>query len=180
MRSPDDQPAALSTRPVIRTDDRPGIIRGLRMLARAMLAMTEQDTLPGAGRLDDDRRRLGQLARALHRERARREEFFSGDLFAEPAWDILLDLFAAKRASELRSIKAVCLSSHVPEATALRYIELLAAQGLVERTPDRFDRRRKYLSLTALGERRMQDYLASMPPLGDLGEDLLRFLVLSN
>jgi hypothetical protein len=67
-------------------------------------------------------------------------------LFGEPAWDILLDLYAAAEANDLRSIKSACLSSQVPEATALRYIDLPAAHGRVERKPDRTDKRRKYLT----------------------------------
>ena len=64
------------------------------------------------------------------------------------------------------------------EATALRYIYSLVAHGLVERAPDKTDRRRKFLALTALGQRKMHDYLAGMPPLGDQGEDLIRLLVM--
>ena len=178
MSSPLDLDTLLSGRQLVRADDPPGVISSLRTLARAMLAITD-DSEP-LTRPDNERRQLGKLAAALHRERGRRAEFFGDGLFGEPAWDILLDLFAAARAQEVRSIKSVCLSSHVPEATALRYIDLLAAQGLVERKLDRTDRRRKYLSLTPLGERKMRDFLASMPPLGDVGQDLLRHLALSS
>ena len=177
MSSPLDIDRFIPSRPLVRRDDPPGLVSSLRTLARAMLALTEHD--PAETRGSGERRRWGQLARSLHRERARRAEFFAADLFGEPAWDILLDLYAAAKANELRSIKSACLSSHVPEATALRYIDELAAQGLVERKPDRTDKRRKYLSLTPLGERKMHDYLASMPPLGDQGEDVIRHLVLS-
>jgi len=174
VSSPTDLTGFTRGRPLIRADDPPGLVSSLRTLARAMLNLTESGAEPGA-----DRRQSGQLARALHRERERRAEFFAADLFGEPAWDILLDLYAAAKAGELRSIKSACLSSHAPEATALRYIDQLVGHGLVERKPDRTDKRRKYLSLTPLGERKMQDYLASMPPLGDTGEDLVRYLVLA-
>ncbi|MCA1661771.1 MAG: winged helix DNA-binding protein [Novosphingobium sp.] len=177
MSSPVDLDALLPGRALVRANDPPGMISSLRALARAMLAMTEGGQ--AADRYNGERRQLGDLARALHRERARRTDFFADELFGEPAWDILLDLYAASRANELRSIKAVCLSSQAADATALRYIDLLAAHGLVERKPDRTDRRRKYLSLTPLGERKMHDFLASMPPIGDSGEDLIRHLVLS-
>ena len=183
MSSPVDLDRFLPARPLVRVDDPPGLVSSLRTLARAMLALTENDAAAAERtepRGESERRQRGKLARDLHRERARRAEFFPGDLFGEPAWDILLDLYAAARANELRSIKSACLSSHAPEATALRYIEQLAAHGLVERKPDRTDKRRKYLSLTPLGERKMRDYLASMPPLGDQGEDLIRYLVLSS
>ena len=180
MSSPIDLRPFVSARPLVRADDPPGLVSSLRTLARAMLALTEADQAERAEpRANGERRQWGKLARSLHRERARRADFFPPELFGEPAWDILLDLYAAAKANELRSIKAICLSSQAPEATALRHIDQLTARGLVERKPDRTDRRRKYLSLTALGERKMQDYLASMPPLGDHGEDLIRYLVLT-
>ena len=163
---------------LVRADDAPGMITSLRTLARAMLSLTDIGSaqagapVPG-GR---DRREWGVLARNLHRERSRRASYLPVELFGEPAWDILLDLAYAAKANELRSIKAACLSSHAPEATALRYIEQLLRFGLVERIADKTDRRRKFLRLTSLGERKMHDYLAAMPPLGDHGEDLIRYI----
>ncbi|QGN53193.1 winged helix DNA-binding protein [Novosphingobium sp. Gsoil 351] len=161
----------------VRADDPPGMLLSLRTLARAMLALTD----PAAARADapqltSERRQWGALARSLHHERARRANFLPPELFGEPGWDILLDLAFAAQANEPRSIKSACLSSHVPEATALRYIDLLIRLGLVERTADKIDRRRKFVRLTELGERNMRDYLASMPPIGDQGEDLIRYL----
>ena len=163
---------------LVRTNDPPDMLASLRTLARAMLSLTDLSgaqvdvQFPASG----DRRQWGLLARNLHCERSRRANFLPPELFGEPAWDILLDLAYAAKASELRSIKAACLSSQVPEATALRYIEQLVRFGLVERIDDKTDRRRKFLRLTGLGERKMQDYLASMPPLGDHGEDLIRYI----
>lgn len=183
MSSPAKLEHFVPERQLVRADDPPGLVSSLRTLARAMLSLTEGEPGPGErgkSRPNEERRQWGPLARSLHRERNRRAEFFPAGLFGEPAWDILLDLFYAAKANELRSIKSACLSSQVPEATALRYIDQLVAHGLVERKPDRRDKRRKYLSLTPLGERKMRDYLASMPPLGDHGEDLIRHLVLSS
>ena len=85
-------------------------------------------------------------------------------MFGEPAWDILLDLFAALHLCELRSVKEVCLAANVPEATALRHIDGLIAQGLVSRRRDRTDNRRKFLTITPDGNRRMLDYLRSTHP----------------
>ena len=164
--------------PLVRSYDGPGMLTSLRTLAWAMLSLTDangaQAGLPG--KAADDRRQWGLLARNIHRERSRRANYLPAELFGEPAWDILLDLAYAAKANELRSIKSACLSSQVPEATALRYIEQLVRFGLVERIDDKTDRRRKFLRLTGLGERKMEEFLASMPPLGDHGEDLIRYI----
>lgn len=166
------------SRTLVRAEDPPGMLTSLRTLARAMLALTDS-TVAQPGRTyrnGEDRRRWGVLAQKIYVERKRRGDFFPAELFGEPAWDILLDLFHAAKASELRSIKSACLSSNVPEATALRHIGRLAAAGLAERIGDRTDRRRKFLRLTPLGQRRMEDFLVTMQPLGDQGEDLIRYL----
>jgi predicted MarR family transcription regulator len=114
---------------------------------------------------------LGRLARALYRERARRAAAFPAGLFGEPSWDILLDLFVASRENELRSVKEVCIASHAPDATALRYVEQLIDAGLVVRTRDTRDNRRKFVSLTPQGYRAMTRYLAALAEGEDLGED---------
>jgi DNA-binding MarR family transcriptional regulator len=163
---------------LVRADDAPSMLTSLRTLARAMLSLTDRSSAQAGAppAASGDRRQWGLLARSLHRERARRASFLPAELFGEPAWDILLDLTYAAKANELRSIKAACLSSQAPEATALRYIDQLVRFGLVERIDDKTDRRRKFLRLTGLGERSMRDYLISMPPIGDHGEDLIRYI----
>ena len=174
----EDAMGAIEGRQLVRSYDEPGLLTSLRTLARAMLSLTDGNAAQagGTGKATDDRRRWGLLARNIHRERSRRANYLPAELFGEPAWDILLDLAYAAKAHELRSIKSACLSSQVPEATALRYIEQLVRFGLVERIDDKTDRRRKFLRLTGLGERKMEEFLASMPPLGDHGEDLIRYI----
>ena len=182
MESPFQVEPDPAARTLTRAGDPPGLLNSLRTLARAMLALTDKDTNPrdAIREVSSDRRQWGRLARTIYRERVRRSAYFPVGVFGEPAWDILLDLFVAAKSNELRSIKAICLASQVPEATALRYIDLLADHGLVERRQDKTDRRRKFLSLTPLGERNMQDYLTSMQPIGDHGEDLIRLLTLES
>lgn len=76
-------------------------------------------------------------------------------LFADPAWDMLLDLAAWQGVRRL-SVSAVCLGARVPHATAIRYIGILLDRGLVERVPDELDRRRTHLRLTARGVAAME------------------------
>lgn len=146
------------------------------MLARALLACTEnlQSRSAAPAPRGSNGMGWGCLAKAIYAERTRRSKFFDADLFGEPAWDILLDLLVSDETGEPRSVKALCLSSKVPEATALRHIAKLTESGLIKRTPDKIDRRRAFLSLTPQGKCKMQAYLASMPPIGDHVEKLVR------
>jgi len=96
----------------------------------------------------------------LIRERREREQCFDADLFADPAWDILLDLAHASATGRRLCVTAVCIGSGVPTTTALRWIGLLIDAGLVEREDDPFDRRRGWLALTEAGRDAMDGYLA--------------------
>ena len=106
----------------------------------------------------DDSLKLGKLAYNEYNERLLRAEYLSVDLFGEPSWDILLDLFIAKT-SELRiSITSACIASHVPLTTALRWLSVLEEAGLIIRTGDTKDKRRSWVELTESGYNSMASY----------------------
>lgn len=66
-------------------------------------------------------------------------------LFADPAWDILLDLYAAHARGHRISIGSATIAAAVPPTTALRYIDALQKHGLIARQADPRDKRRFYL-----------------------------------
>lgn len=99
-----------------------------------------------------------RLIRRILRQRQQRAHFFGDDLFADPAWEMLLDL-AAARAEDIRvSVTSLCIASGVPPTTALRWITMLTEAGLVERTEDDVDRRRAFIALSPRGADVMARY----------------------
>jgi len=89
-----------------------------------------------------------RLVRRIIRHRQLRGRFFDAALFADPAWDMLLDLTAA-RAEETRvSVTSLCIASGVPPTTALRWIGQMVEQGLFVRVDDQADRRRAFIALS--------------------------------
>ena len=88
--------------------------------------------------------RLERMARL----RARRRELIGGDLFADPAWDILLTLLDSSLTGREESVSSACVAAAVPYSTALRWLNLLETRGWVERRPDRGDHRRILVRLT--------------------------------
>jgi len=102
------------------------------------------------------------LARALYEERRRRDQFFRASLFAEPAWDILLDLRIQARAARMPSVSSACIGSAAPPSTALRYLLVLESEGLVERSVDPTDARRKLTRLSHRGAELLDAYLHSI------------------
>lgn len=103
-----------------------------------------------------------ELARQTYEDRRRRAKIFqSDDLFGEPAWDILLDLFIAAKERRRVSVTSACIGSAVPSTTALRWITILEKQSLLVREADTGDARRVYVKLSARGYAAMLEYFAS-------------------
>jgi len=96
--------------------------------------------------------------RALASVRARRALFFDESLFFDPAWDILLELFAANCEGRRLSISAVGLTAKIPPTTVLRWIAVLEQKGLLAREEDPHDARRTFLNLSADGFGKMLQY----------------------
>lgn len=87
------------------------------------------------------------LVRAMIRIRRARGEQFPTDLFADPAWDMLLDLMAARLEGKKVAVSSLCIAAAVPPTTALRWIGILEDRGLVVRVGDPGDRRRAHVEL---------------------------------
>jgi len=89
-----------------------------------------------------------RLLRRVIRHRQLRARFVVGQLFADPAWDILLDLAVARAEQARVSVTSLCIASGVPPTTALRWIGQMTDAGLLERVKDDSDRRRVFIALT--------------------------------
>jgi len=90
-----------------------------------------------------------------------RAKFFDDSLFADPAWDILLDLYRAHLAQQRISVTSVCFGAGVPVSTALRWLNALEERGLARRSQDPLDGRRFFVELTQSGVSAMADYFAA-------------------
>ena len=105
---------------------------------------------------------LQALVRSLISSRLRRSDFFSADLFADPAWDILLDLASARLAGKAVPVSSACAAAFVPTSTALRWIRHLVKAGLVKRWTDPSDRRRDLVELNDHAMDAMRSYLVGL------------------
>lgn len=151
-------------------------VAGMRSHAQRLIAMAgdllslarelEGRPAPVAGAdeelaLPPDRRILGELARNAYRARRLRGQYFSGtDLFGEPAWDLLLDLFINACEGKRVPVTSACIGAAVPTTTALRWLAILESRGLVEREADNSDARRVFVRLTGHGQNSMSAYFA--------------------
>jgi hypothetical protein len=85
--------------------------------------------------------------RSVIRARRLRSRFFPEELFADPAWDMLLDLLQAE-VSHLRvPVSSLCIAAAVPATTALRWLKAMVSQGIFIRRADPHDGRRVFVEL---------------------------------
>jgi len=101
------------------------------------------------------------VIRDVIRARRVREELFGSGLFADPAWDILLDLTAARIEGRSVAVSSLCIAAAVPATTALRWIKQLTDAGLLRRVADPDDGRRIFIELTDDAARKMLAYFAN-------------------
>lgn len=121
----------------------------------------DQDLLP-AGTRAATRQELAAAARRYSKLRRRREQYFQSDIFADPAWDIMIDLFAAGVEGRQVSISSACIAAAVPPTTALRWLSQLERERMIERVSDAKDRRRTFVRLTKAAEQGVAGWLALM------------------
>lgn len=102
------------------------------------------------------------FVRSIIRARRMRDQFFKGELFADPAFDMLLDLYAARLEGSRVAVSSLCIAASVPATTALRWIKALTDKGLFVRQADPQDGRRVYIGLSDEAARAMGRYLGAV------------------
>ena len=132
---------------------------------RAPHARDRTGTNTGTGKfVSHQHRRVinAEYAREAYHIRRRRTDIFgNAELFGEPAWDILLDLYIAYVENKPVSVSSACIGSAAPPTTGLRWLGILSENGFVLREHDPQDQRRVLVRLTERGLTAMDDYFAS-------------------
>ncbi|MET0363652.1 MAG: MarR family transcriptional regulator [Sphingobium sp.] len=104
---------------------------------------------PGFGAMVDDREGTTRdEVRVVLQARRMRDRYLPGELFADPAWDMMLDLLGARIDRKRVSVSSLCIASAVPPTTALRWISQLTERGIFERHNDPDDARRVFITLS--------------------------------
>ena len=99
--------------------------------------------------------------RAMLQARRRREALFGPSFFADPAWDMLLELYAMRLTGDRATTSELCKAAAVPQTTALRWVRQLENAGLVVRIPDESDLRRIFVELSARAAKAMEEYFGA-------------------
>lgn len=121
------------------------------------------EVIPGSRSLRPEKRSAYlAIARTLYAARRKREAFIDLDLFGEPAWDILLNLYIAERERQAALTTKSCIDGTATQTTGLRALYRLETLGYVTRRSDAMDRRSTLVRLTARGKMAMDSYIASI------------------
>lgn len=105
-------------------------------------------------------RALDNAQKACRRRLLRRQLVGAHDLFGEPAWDMLIDLFIHEAEAKPVSTSSLCIASGLPMSSALRLLQRLCDTGLVTREADRHDGRRNFIRLAPDLGHRLKAYFA--------------------
>ena len=100
--------------------------------------------------------------RKVIRARRLRARFFPEDLFADPAWDMLLDLLQAELAHLRVPVSSLCIAAAVPATTALRWLKTMVAEGMFLRRSDPHDGRRVFVELAPDARTALHRYFAEV------------------
>jgi DNA-binding MarR family transcriptional regulator len=105
-----------------------------------------------------------ETVRAIIRARRLRARYFPDELFADPAWDMLLDLLQAEITHLRVPVSSLCIAAAVPATTALRWLKTLVQRGIFLRRADPHDGRRVFVELAPQTSQALRRFFAEVGP----------------
>jgi DNA-binding transcriptional ArsR family regulator len=96
----------------------------------------------------------------LYAERRRRDALFPGELFGEPAWDLLLAMFTAREKGQPMILCKAYKAAGVSDTTGRRLLDRMEQEGLITRRRAPRSRKMRVVELTDEAVERLIDYLA--------------------
>jgi DNA-binding MarR family transcriptional regulator len=101
-----------------------------------------------------------ERVRAAIRARRLRTNHFAEELFAEPAWDMMLYLLQSELSHRRVSVSSLCVAAAVPTTTGLRWLKSMVDRGLFVRRSDPLDGRRIFVELAPEASASLRAYFA--------------------
>ena len=128
-------------------DERTELVSALQVINR--LAVPDQ--IPKVGFSGKDNLDVYLLTSALCRNYWQRSALLGPSLSCEIVWRMLFELFVSARSSSRLSVSDLSVVTETAIATTIRWLGVMSARGLINRVPDRRDKRRIWIELTAHG-----------------------------
>lgn len=138
-------------------------------VSRIAATLARLSTGPGTEKMEKPEPQTGIMpqvsldqVRQVIRARRLRARYFDQELFADPAWDMLLDLLQAEIAQHRVPVSSLCIAAAVPATTALRWIKTMTDAGLFRRSADPHDGRRVFIELAPFASEAMRRYFSEV------------------
>jgi len=143
------------TKPV----DGPRLVRAVKsaLLVRQMRSSSAEPVQVAAPEKSDAERKRATLE-SLRAVRKVRSKYFPSELFSDPCWEMLLDLYDALLAGQETTVTSLAAASGAATTTAWRRLSALQSHGLIERVDDPGDKRRTIIRLSPAGLRAVENF----------------------
>lgn len=112
-----------------------------------------------SGPLSDDCRKV-RTAQWILSARRLRYAHFSGSLFGEPAWDLLLQVYVSDASGLSSTVAELQVQQEQPASTTLRWLNALEEQGLIRQK--QLPTGSKIVELTTNGHSALDAYLVAV------------------
>ena len=132
------------------------------MLSRLSDGPAAVPRAPEKAATDDQPEVSVDTVRKIIRARRLRARYFPEHLFADPAWDMLLDLLQAELSHLRVPVSSLCIAASVPATTALRWLKTMVTEGLFVRRADPHDGRRVFVELAPDTRSALRRYFAEV------------------
>lgn len=116
----------------------------------------------GDGRADDAA--VANVRATLRQRMLRKQLIGTPELFGEPAWEMLLDVFIHESERKPLPTTSLCVTAGMPMSSALRLVQRMCDTGMLTKVPDPFDGRRSFVKLTPAMAHKLRAYFETSPP----------------
>lgn len=136
--------------------DHPDFATRIATIRTQLEAMSAELSAPAPTEPD-----LGRVQCYL-RARTNARGAFGTAVISDPAFDMLVQLYACELAQQRIAMSRLCALAHVPTATGQRWLKVLEDSGQVEREADPLDARRIRIRLTRQGSDSMRAFFDTL------------------
>ena len=103
-----------------------------------------------------------EVVHAIVRAWRERGDYLPSELFSDPAWEMLLELFHAEIRHRRVSMSEICRGPAASTSTAMRWLKALESHGLVLRRADSDDVESESVELTPAGSAALRSYFCEV------------------
>jgi hypothetical protein len=83
-------------------------------------------------------------------------------LFSDSCWDMCLDIYICDLKREQITVSSIAHSSGIPMTTAMRYINVMVEEGLLEKSPNPSDNRMIFISTSEICRDKISNVLHNL------------------